>query len=65
MLALTLVWKTQPLLGKPSDASAKEKRQGESVILDLVEDLKGHIVTIYKFFLRMIFANNFCQKTSI
>lgn len=44
------VWKIQPYLGKPSDASAREQRQGERVVLDLVEGLKGHNVTMDNFF---------------
>lgn len=44
------VWKIQPYLGKIPGASAPEQRQGERVVLDLVEGLKGHNITMDNFF---------------
>lgn len=44
------VWKIQPYLGKSDDAAPCEKTQGERVVLDLIDGLKGHNVTMDKFF---------------
>lgn len=44
------VWKIQPYLGKNSADAAPEKNQGERVVLDLIDGLKGHNVTMDNFF---------------
>lgn len=44
------VWKIQPYLGKADGASAPEKKQGARVVLDLIDGLKGHNVTMDNFF---------------
>lgn len=43
------VWKIQPYLGK-GITGVPERNQGERVVLDLVEGLKGHNVTMDNFF---------------
>ncbi|XP_055388890.1 piggyBac transposable element-derived protein 4-like [Condylostylus longicornis] len=44
------VWRIQPYLGKPIGALTSERNQGQRVVLDLVDGLKGHNVTIDNFF---------------
>ena len=44
------VWKIQPYLAKPVDAESAEKGQGVRVVLDLVQGLKGHNITMDNFF---------------
>lgn len=44
------VCKIQPYLGKAAGATTAEKRQGERVVLDLIDGLKGHNVTMDNFF---------------
>lgn len=44
------VWKIQPYLGKQPGANAPEQGQGKRVVLDLIDGLKGHNITIDNFF---------------
>lgn len=43
------VWKIQPYLGKAAHES-REQNQGQRVVLDLIDGLKGHNVTMDNFF---------------
>lgn len=55
------VWKIQPYLGKAVGAPAEQK-QGERVVLDLVDGLKGHNVTMDNFFTTFELGQKLLQK---
>ena len=55
------VWKIQPYLGKAPGAEP-EKNQGERIVLDLVEGLKGHNVTADNFFTSYDLGQKLLQK---
>ena len=44
------VWKLYPYLGRSKDATTRAKNVGERVVLDFIDGLKGHNVTMNNFF---------------
>ncbi|XP_049301866.1 piggyBac transposable element-derived protein 4-like [Bactrocera dorsalis] len=55
------VWKIQPYLGKGVTGNT-ERNQGERVVLDLVDGLKGHNVTMDNFFSSHSLGQKLLQK---
>lgn len=55
------VWKIQPYLGKPASGKP-ERNQGERVVLDLVDGLKGHNITMDNFFSSHSLGQKLLQK---
>lgn len=54
------IWKIQPYLGKFGETA--EKNQGERVVMDLVDGLKGHNVTMDNFFTSYSLGLKLIQK---
>lgn len=55
------VWKIQPYLGKAPGAKP-EVKQGERVVLDLVDGLKGHNITMDNFFTSFDLGQKLLEK---